>query len=223
MPVCSACATFLAPGGRWIVIDYFRVTPSAKNRSGHLLLADFEAALVRHGWRIDERLDITDNVVPSLGYARVLAERFALPVAQFFSEKMFLRHPLAGYLVAPNVREKLAAIRLDTLDPEVFRREKRYLLFTLSDPPRPDRRDGARATRRTSVEFRWRTRRELREQFVVQREFAPPVVRVDSGRRARSRRARNRDRASRDLRSGARCRTRAPRRPPCLRCARRSI
>jgi SAM-dependent methyltransferase len=121
---------FLAPDGRWIVIDYFRLTPSAKNRSGHLL-ADFEAALARHGWHVAERLDVTDHVVPSLAYARVLAERFALPVAQFFSEKMFLRHPLAGYLFAPNVRDKLAAIRLDTLDPDVFRREKRYLLFTL--------------------------------------------------------------------------------------------
>lgn len=121
---------FLAPGGRWIVVDYFRLTPGAKNRSGHLL-ADFEAALARHGWRVDERLDITDNVVPSLAYARVLAQRFALPVAQFFSEKMFLRHPLAGYLFAPTVRGKLTAVRLDTLDPDVFRRDKRYLLFTL--------------------------------------------------------------------------------------------
>jgi SAM-dependent methyltransferase len=121
---------FLAPGGRWIVIDYFRLTPAARNRSGHLL-ADFEAALERHRFRVAERIDITDNVAPSLAYAKVLAERFALPVAQFFSEKMFLRHPLAGYALAPTVRDKLAAVRLDTLDPDVFRREKRYLLFTL--------------------------------------------------------------------------------------------
>jgi hypothetical protein len=95
------------------------------------MLADFEAALERHHWRVDERIDITDNVAPSLAYAKVLAERFALPVAQFFSEKLFLRHPLAGYALAPTVRDKLAGVRLDTLDPDVFRREKRYLLFTL--------------------------------------------------------------------------------------------
>jgi hypothetical protein len=29
------------------------------------------------------------------------------------------------------VQEKLTGVRLDTLDPDVFRREKRYLLFTL--------------------------------------------------------------------------------------------
>ena len=74
---------------------------------------------------------LTDNVVPSLAYARVLAERFALPVAHFFSEKFFLRHPFLGYLFQPSAREKLANVRLDTLDPDVFRREKRYLLYVL--------------------------------------------------------------------------------------------
>ncbi len=97
---------FLAPGGRWIVIDYFRLKPDSKNRSGHLL-ADFDAAIARHGLAVVERVDVTDNVVPSLAYARVLADRFALPVAHFFSEKFFLRHPFLGYLFQPNVREKL--------------------------------------------------------------------------------------------------------------------
>jgi SAM-dependent methyltransferase len=121
---------FLAPGGRWIVIDYFRLKADAKNRSGHLL-ADFDSAIARHGLTVAERVDVTDNVVPSLAYARVLAERFALPVANFFSEKFFLRHPLLGYLFQPSVRDKLANVRLDTLDPDVFKREKRYLLYVL--------------------------------------------------------------------------------------------
>jgi SAM-dependent methyltransferase len=125
---------FLAPNGRWIVIDYFRLKPDAKNRSGHLL-ADFDAAIARNGLRVVERVDVTDNVVPSLAYARVLAERFALPVASFFSEKFFLRHPFLGYLFQPGVRARLANVRLDTLNPEVFRREKRYLLYVLQPAP----------------------------------------------------------------------------------------
>jgi len=125
---------FLAPEGRWIVIDYFRLKPDSKNRSGHLL-ADFDAAIARHRLRVLERVDVTDNVVPSLAYARVLAERFALPVAHFFSEKFFLRHPFLGYLFQPDVRDKLADMRLDTLDPDVFRREKRYLLYVLQPAP----------------------------------------------------------------------------------------
>lgn len=120
----------LAPGGRWIVIDYFRLQADAKNKSGHLL-ADFEAALARHGLAVAERVDVTENVLPTLAYGRLLATRFALPLARFASEKFFLRRPLAAYLFQPTVRAKLDAVKLDTLDPDVFRREKRYLLFTL--------------------------------------------------------------------------------------------
>lgn len=123
----------LAPGGRWIVIDYFRLSADAKNKSGHLL-AVFEAALARHGLAVAERVDVTENMLPTLAYGRLLATRFALPLARFASEKFFRRRPLAAYLFQPTVRAKLDAVRLDTLDPDVFRREKRYLLFTL----RPD-------------------------------------------------------------------------------------
>jgi SAM-dependent methyltransferase len=120
----------LAPAGRWIVCDYFRLSADAKNRSGHLL-ADFEAALARHRLAVAERIDITENVLPTLAYGKLLATRFALPLARFACEKFFLRRPLAAHLFQPAVRAKLDAVKLDTLDPDVFRREKRYLLFTL--------------------------------------------------------------------------------------------
>lgn len=120
----------LAPGGRWIMIDYFRLQPDTKNKSGHLL-ADFEAAAARHGFAITERVDVTENCLPTLAYGRLLAERFALPLARFGTDKFFLSHPFLAYLFQPKIQNKLAGVKLHTLDPEVFRREKRYLLFTL--------------------------------------------------------------------------------------------
>jgi len=120
-----------ATSPRWLCIDYFRITSAAKNKSGHLL-ADFEAALQRHGLSIVERLDVTENVLPSLDFGRLLANRFALPVARFAADKFFLKRPLLGYLLHDQARAKLDGIRLDTLSPDVFRREKRYLLFTLA-------------------------------------------------------------------------------------------
>lgn len=120
----------LALGGRWIMIDYFRLQPDAKNKSGHLL-ADFEAAAARHGFAITERVDVTENCLPTLAYGRLLAERFALPLARFGTDKFFLSHPFLAYLFQPKIQNKLAGVKLHTLDPEVFRREKRYLLFTL--------------------------------------------------------------------------------------------
>jgi hypothetical protein len=81
---------------------------------------------------VRERVDVTENVLPTLAYGRLLATTFALPLARFASEKFFLRRPLLAYLFQPTVRGKLDAVKLDTLDPDVFRREKRYLLFTIA-------------------------------------------------------------------------------------------
>ena len=120
----------LAPGGRWVMIDYFRLNAEAKNKSGHLL-AEFEAAAAAHGFEINERVDVTENCLPTLAYGRLLAEKFALPLARFGADKFFLSHPFLAYLFQPKIQNKLAGVKLHTLDPEVFRREKRYLLFTL--------------------------------------------------------------------------------------------
>jgi SAM-dependent methyltransferase len=120
----------LAPGGRWLNIDYFRLVPAAKNKSGHML-ADFEQALARHGFAVRERLDVTDNVLPALGFAHLLATRIALPMARFGTQKFFLRRPLLSYLFADTVRQKIDGIKLHTIDPEQFRRDKRYVLFVL--------------------------------------------------------------------------------------------
>lgn len=121
----------LAPGGRWVMIDYFRLDADAKNKSGHLL-SEFEAALARHGFEIAERVDVTENCLPTLAYGRLLAEKFALPLARFGADKFFLSHPFLAYLFQPKIQNKLAGVKLHTLDPDVFRREKRYLLFTLA-------------------------------------------------------------------------------------------
>jgi SAM-dependent methyltransferase len=120
----------LAPGGRWIVIDYDRLQADTRNKSGHLL-ADFEAAVGRHGMEIVERVDVTEHCIPSLAYGRLLATRFVLPLARFGAERLLLRERLLSYLLGDEVRRKLNRVRLDTLDPDVFRREKRYLLFTI--------------------------------------------------------------------------------------------
>lgn len=120
----------LSAGRRWIVIDYFRLGTGAKNQSGHVLV-QFEQALARHGFDVRERVDVTENVLPTLAYGRLLATRFALPLVRFGGERFLRRHPLLAYLFQDSITQKLDSVRLDTLDPDVFRREKRYLLFTL--------------------------------------------------------------------------------------------
>jgi hypothetical protein len=116
---------------RWLCIDYYRLDAGARNKSGHLL-RDFETGLAKHGFDVRERVDVTENVLPSLAYGRLLATRLALPLARFSAAKFFLRRPFLGYMFQDWVAGKLGGVKLHTLDPDVFRREKRYLLFTLT-------------------------------------------------------------------------------------------
>jgi SAM-dependent methyltransferase len=120
----------LKPGGRWIVIDYFRLTTGAKNKSGHLL-GDFDAGLKRHGFTVTEEVDVTENVVPCLMFAKTLIDRMALPGLRFASDRFFLSHPIAEYIFKPSLRQKLDGVRMATLDADIFRREKRYKLYVL--------------------------------------------------------------------------------------------
>jgi len=120
----------LAPDGRWLMSDYFRFSEDAHNGSGHILV-DFEAALAAGGFEIAERVDITENVLPTLRYAHLLAANLALPVADFMTRKFFRRHAFFEYLFAPGVEDRLKKISLATIDAGVFRREKAYLLLSI--------------------------------------------------------------------------------------------
>ncbi|MGL4576180.1 MAG: hypothetical protein ACRCV9_15465, partial [Burkholderiaceae bacterium] len=120
----------LKPGGKWLVIDYFRLTTSAKNKSGHLL-SEFDTALKQHGFTVIEEVDVTENVVPCLMFAKTLIDRMALPGIRFASDRFFLSHPIAQYIFQPSLKSKLDGVRMDTLDADTFRREKRYKLYVL--------------------------------------------------------------------------------------------
>lgn len=120
----------LKQNGRWIMSDYFVINKETHNRSGHIF-TEFESAINKAGFVIVEKIDITDNILPTLKYAHLLASNLAIPLADFTAKKFFLRHPFFEYLFAPVVENKLANIRLDTIDADIFKRDKIYLLMTI--------------------------------------------------------------------------------------------
>lgn len=128
----------LAPGGRWIVADYFRTSAAARGsergaeHSGWLL-ETFRERAAQSGYRIAHEEDMTANVVPTLAFARLLAERLGLPVLEFARDKLRAKRPGVHYVLASVAdRVRLAVARnLEVLDPEGFARRKRYLLMTL--------------------------------------------------------------------------------------------
>ena len=94
-------------------------------------MSTYLQALQRQGWRIVSERDLTENMLPTLGYGHLLAGRLMLPLVRHTADRFCLKHPYWAYIFGNDVRQKLADIKLHTLDPEVFRSEKRYMLFEL--------------------------------------------------------------------------------------------
>jgi SAM-dependent methyltransferase len=121
----------LMPGGKWVVIDYYRTRIPAYNRSGHPLQA-FRDMVAKHGFRQTEEIDVTDNTTPGLGFMHAWASRVALPTIDYAAGKFLSKHPVLDYLAGDEFKARRARVRLDALDPVIFARDKRYLLQQFS-------------------------------------------------------------------------------------------
>jgi len=117
----------LKPGGKWVIIDYYRTRIPAYNRSGHPL-EKFRDAVAEAGFRMAEEIDVTDNTTPGLGFMHAWASRVALPTVDYAAGKWLSKHPVVDYLFGGDFRARRARVRLDALDPAIFARDKRYLL-----------------------------------------------------------------------------------------------
>lgn len=121
----------LKPGGRWILCEYFRITPAA-HKSGHLW-NDFTAALEQRGWRIVSQQDITANVLPTIAFAHMFGQRFGLPIAQFVTERLERKRPALHFLLQDVIGELRAQMQsqLDVVDPAIFVQEKKYMTLVI--------------------------------------------------------------------------------------------
>lgn len=127
---------------QWIVADYFRRADGAggpagrerrpRNRSGWRI-DYFRARLREHGFRVVREEDITAHVLPTLGFARLLADRIGLPALEFARDRVRAKTPALHYVVE-NVAERArdAAVRsAAVLDPAAFAAEKQYLMMSI--------------------------------------------------------------------------------------------
>lgn len=120
----------LAPGGRWINIDYYRLRPDTRNRSGRLL-EDYRRALDAAGFAVVERIDVSANTAPSMAFAHLVASRIVLPMIDFGIGRFFFKRPVLRYLTQDVVARQRARLRVDGIDPATLMRDKRYLLEVL--------------------------------------------------------------------------------------------
>ena len=141
--VFAVMREILAPGGTWIVADYFRDgdggdsgRAAPRERSGWRL-ERFRDQLAENGFEITDEADITANVLPTLGFAHLLANRIGLPAIDFATDKLRAKNPALHYVVE-NVAERVrdAAHRSTAvIDPAGFPTYKRYMLMTLRRGP----------------------------------------------------------------------------------------
>ncbi len=143
--VFAVMREILAADGTWIVADYFRggrtdtgqpvakgTSPATRDRSGWRL-DPFRRQLAENGFKITDETDITANVLPTLGFAHLLANRIGLPALDFAADKLRAKTPAVHYVVE-NVTERIrAAARKSTavIDPVAFAARKRYILMTI--------------------------------------------------------------------------------------------
>lgn len=120
----------LAPGGRWINIDYYRLRSDTRNRSGRLL-DDYRRALDSSGFEVVEEIDVSANTAPSMAFAHLIASRIVVPMIDFGIGRFFFKRPTLHYLTQDIVARQRARIRVDGIDPTVLAGDKRYLLQVL--------------------------------------------------------------------------------------------
>lgn len=122
----------LAAGGRWIIVDFFRLDTRGINKSSHLL-DDLHRKIAGYGFKLVVEEDITQNVLPTLKFAHMYVERLLLPVKHYAFEKLRYKRPKLYYMTK-RFREQIdAKIIKETasLDPDMFCNEKRYMFFVL--------------------------------------------------------------------------------------------
>jgi hypothetical protein len=125
-------ARILRPGGKWVACDFFHARPAPGDDSLHEW-EPFLAKLSATGWRVSYERDVTPNIRPTLAYITMWAKRFGVPLMHFAFLRLRRKQPAMHHLLE-NVFGELDRVvgkNIETIDPDVFAAEKRYMLMTI--------------------------------------------------------------------------------------------
>lgn len=121
----------LKKSGKWIVCDYFKMA-SGGGKSGHNWEI-FTEKLAKHGFKITYEEDITPHIMPTIRYVDMLEMKIGLPLKDFVLEKIQVKAPGLYYALQGALPEIEAKIKknTDTIDPDIFAANKRYMLLVI--------------------------------------------------------------------------------------------
>ncbi|MBV9217633.1 MAG: class I SAM-dependent methyltransferase, partial [Acidobacteria bacterium] len=121
----------LRPGGRWLVVDFFR-KDELGDKSGQPW-SNFVTGLKEEGWHITEQWDHTENVLPLLRYVHMLGNDVFRPLLDYAFDKLKEKQPGVHYLLEEAIDrlnskgEKM----LDVINPASFAARKKYVLMAI--------------------------------------------------------------------------------------------
>ncbi len=89
--------SIIKENGRWIICDYFSNEKKGNNQKPHHLETFLKKAK-SNGWTIATKTDITANILPTMAYVDMLANRFLIPFKHFAYEKLRFKKPHLFFL-----------------------------------------------------------------------------------------------------------------------------
>ncbi len=123
--------TILKPGGRWIVVDYFRLD-EAQEESGHRW-NNFLRKLENNNLEVVYKKDITANIRPTLDFIYMWGHEIGKPIFNFIKAKLERKHPGKHYLLEEVIEglDNKIEQQLDIVNPDVFTKDKNYILMSI--------------------------------------------------------------------------------------------
>jgi MPBQ/MSBQ methyltransferase len=129
------CVELLAPDGCVVAADFFQLEP---NEEYHMcfLESDFVARAGRAGFTVDERKDITTEVLPNLEISRTLLIDYGQKFYEFAQDAIRHQAPRVYKLIRMLFRRKVKAVESlvydklpRRLDPAFFEKTMRYVMY----------------------------------------------------------------------------------------------
>lgn len=117
------------PDATWVACDYFRIGDKAE-KSGHYYNTFLEK-LKKYGWEMSYEQDITPNILPTIAFVHMWGNDIGVPFFNFAVEKIQAKQPGIYYAIAsavPKIKAKFDK-NLDTVNPEIFAKNKMYKLM----------------------------------------------------------------------------------------------
>ncbi len=122
----------IAPGGRWIISDYFSIQPSTDMKH-QKKFEEFEKMAGEYGWNISYQEDITYHVLPTLRFVDMYVTRIVNPLLLYLEDKLLVKLAWLHHLTQ-EIRDKLSKKlkkEFSKLDTTAFLSEKKYLILVL--------------------------------------------------------------------------------------------